>query len=135
MVNNRLAARFHRVLLALVAVASAPAWSQSEPDLALRQQLLIEDPVNQMLARQSFDDMWLFLSRSRTDWIRTSAAIYLLRGPGPDPDPELRAAGERLLSEILASKPREPHALWLLLKFCTADPGFSGCASNDFNNA
>ena len=89
-----------------------------------------------MLAEQNYYDMWLFLSRSRTDWIRTSAAIFLSRGFGTgtdkDPDPELRTEGVRLLTEILASKPREPHALWLLLKFCTAEPGFPGCASNDF---
>lgn len=132
MTNEGKPARVLRVLLVLVAAASIPAWSQSGSDLDVRQQLLIEDPVNQELAEQSFHDMWLFLSRSRTDWVRTAAAIYLLRGPGIDPDPELRTAGERLLTEILASKPREPHALWLLLKFCTADPGFPGCASNDF---
>jgi hypothetical protein len=128
MTNEGKPARLLRVLLVLVAAASTPAWSQSGSDLDLRQQLLMEDPVNQELANQSFYDMWLFLSRSRTDWIRTSAAIYLLRGS----DPELRDVGERLLTEMLASKPGEPHALWLLLKFCSAEPQFPGCASNDF---
>jgi hypothetical protein len=134
MANQRPAVRFLQVLLALFAAASAPAWSQSESEPDLRQQQLIEDPVNRMLGEQNYYDMWLFLSRSRTDWIRTSAAIFLYRGFGvdPGPDPELRGMGERLMTEILASKPREPHALWLLLKFCTADPGFPGCASNDF---
>lgn len=117
------------MLLVLVAAACAAAWSQSGNDPDVRQPLRIEEPIDQEWGIQITHDMMLYLSRSRTDWIRTAAAIYLLRH---GPDPEFRDVGKRLLGEILASNPSEPHTLWLLLKLCTSQPDFPGCASNDF---
>jgi hypothetical protein len=133
MANARKSARVLRVLLvrvaAVCAVACTPAWSQSGNDPDARQPLLIDEPVDQEWGFQTTRDMMRFLSQSKTDWIRTAAAIYLLRH---GPDPELRDVGEGLLREILASNPAEPHTLWLLLKLCTSQPDFTGCASNDF---
>jgi len=115
------------VLVTLFAAAGTPAWSQSEESPFTRSDLLYEDPVNHALAMQSYEDMWQHLSESGVTWIRTAAALHFMA----ESDPDLKAQGENLASEILAGEPRDAHTLWLLFNVCDTSPEIPGCSATN----
>lgn len=122
------------VLVTLIAALGTPAWAQAERSLTSDPDVILEDPVNRALGQQYYHDMWLFLSESKITWIRTAAAVHFIGPFMGESDPELRPEGERLLTAIIATEPRDTHTLWLLLHACHTSPEIPGCASTQIGD-